>query len=277
MPCRVCAAPARITDRIASPNCDDPVPVCRCMACGHISLYPEQYQRRKTFEWDGIGYYLHDLPRREAVTSQLLDRLCAAYRAANGRAPVSFLDVGCALGWSLPLAQARGMRAVGVEPEARLAEYGRNTLGVDVRHGRLGEAETGLGPGGFDLVYCEQVLEHVASPPEFLRHLAATLAPGGRLYIGVPPLFPLNRLTTALLRRSRLPLPDNALTNIFHDPDEHISVFSARSMRRLATCAGLAARPLPLTWGTITARRLARLILAAGDNPGGWLLCQAAP
>lgn len=270
MPCRVCGRPARIIDRIRSPNCDEPVPACKCRGCGHLSLYPEQYQAQKAFEWDGLDYYLRDLGRREAVTGQLLDRLCAAYRRAHGREPRSFLDAGCALGWSLRLASMRGMEAVGIEPEARLAAYGRETLGLDVRHGRIGEV--GTDNARFELVYCEQVLEHVESPPAFLRRLAECMAPHGLLYVGVPPAFPLNRATTYLLRKTPLPVPDNALTNLFHDPDEHVSVFSGRSMRRLAADAGLMARPLPMTRSTRTARRLLKAALAAGANPGTWLL-----
>lgn len=269
--CRVCRqAGIRVIDRIDSPNCEQPVPVCRCGRCGHFSLFPTQYQQQKAFEWDGVDYYLRNLDRREAATSQVLERLTAAYVSANGKKPASFLDVGCALGWSLRLAEEKGLRATGIEPEARLAEYGRDVLAVDVRHGKIG---SGLaGNEVFDLVYCEQVLEHVGSPPDFLLHLKKRLAPRGLLYLGVPPLFPLIRMTTFLARKAKLPLPNSAMTDIFHDPDEHISVFSRRSMHHLAGLAGLRIRPLPLTRATITTKRVAKHLLASGANPGTWLL-----
>ncbi len=40
--------------------------------------------------------------------------------------------------------------------------------------------------GAFDSVLCNQVLEHVFNPDEFLREIARVLTPGGRLLLTVP-------------------------------------------------------------------------------------------
>jgi 2-polyprenyl-3-methyl-5-hydroxy-6-metoxy-1,4-benzoquinol methylase len=275
MKCRVCQGKdIRIIDRIASPNCDQPVPVCHCRRCHHFSLFPDQYQGQKAFEWDGVNYYLDGLERRKSVSAQLIGRLIRAYRLANGSRPESFLDAGCALGWSLAEARRQGLEPVGVEPEIRLADYGRATFGVDIRHGKL--SKTDLGTKQFDLVYCEQVLEHVQAPADFLGQLAGLLAPCGQMYIGVPPLFPLNRMTTHAIRKLNLVAADTPLSNVFHDPDEHISVFSGRSMRTLARNQGLEIRPLPLAGAPLKPGRLARQLLALGANPGTWLLTHMA-
>ena len=271
MKCRVCSdGSIRVIDRVETPNCDVAVPVCRCRTCGHFSLFPTQYQQQKAFEWDGVDYYLADLDQRRKAASHVLDRMCTVFRKSNGRAAETFLDAGCAIGLSLSLAKARGMQAVGVEPEARLAEYGRIQLGVDVRHAKLED----LDPDRqlFDLVYCEQVLEHVENPTRFLLQLKSLLAPGGLLYLGVPPVFLLNRLSTFMIRKMHLPLPMNVLTNIFHDPDEHISVFTRQSMCRLAENAGMHLEKLPLTLATFTLRRLIRQLLTFGSSPGTYLL-----
>ena len=271
--CRVCANPdIQVIDQIETPNCKQPVPVCHCKACGHYSLFPTQYQQQKAFEWDGVDYYLQDQERRRASAGQVLDRLCAAFHTANGLKPQSFLDAGCAIGLTLSLAQVRGMKAVGIDPEARLAEYGREHLGADIRHGMLNELD--FSGETFDLVYCEQVLEHVDDPAIFISRLKDLLAPGGCLYIGVPPVFPLNRLSTLLIRKLRLPILDSVLINIFHDPDEHISVFTRRSMERLAADAGLHLEILPLTASTLTPRRVVKHILALGSSPGAYLLSE---
>jgi hypothetical protein len=105
-----------------------------------------------------------------------------------------------------------------------------------------------------------------------MQQLHRLLAPGGLIYIGVPPVFPLNRLSTFMIRKLHAPLPANAVTNRFHDPDEHINVFTRRSMYRLARDCGLQVRPLPLTWGTLTIRRAAKLLLTAGASSGAFLL-----
>jgi len=271
MCCRVCDNPdIRVIDHIETPNCDAAVPVCNCRACGHYSLFPTQYQQQKAFEWDGVNFYLENLQQRRNATAQVLDRLIATYHKSNQRKPTSFLDVGCAIGLSLPLAQARGLRAVGIEPEARLAEYGREEFAVEIHHGMLNEFDPSTQT--YDMVYCEQVLEHVAEPTDFVAQLGSFLTPGGLLYIGVPPVFPLNQLSTFMSRKLHVPLPMNVHTNIFHDPDEHISVFTRRSMQRLADLSGMQLRVLPLTFSTLSARRVIKSLLTLGSSPGAYLL-----
>ena len=269
--CRVCSNPdVRVIDRIETPNCEQRVPVCHCKACGHYSLFPTQYQQQKAFEWDGVDYYLRDNECRWASTGQVLDRLCAAFHKANGIKPTSFLDAGCAIGLSLPMAEARSMRSVGIEPEAKLVKYGREQLGAEIRHGLLKDID--LCGETFDLVYCEQVLEHVDDPAAFIARLRILLAPGGYLYIGVPPVFPLNRLSTFIIRKLGLPIPSSVLMNIFHDPDEHISAFTRRSMERLAADSALQLEILPLTVATLTIRRAIKHFLTLGSSPGTYLL-----
>ncbi len=274
MHCRLCTNPdVRVIDRIKTPNCEQAVPVCYCKSCGHYSLFPIQYQRQKAFEWDGVNYYLRDAGRRKQAATQIIERLLAAYRKANGKLPRNFLDAGCAIGLSLPLAEARGMQSVGVEPEARLAKYGREQLGVDIRHGMLGKMD--LGSRCFDLIYCEQVLEHVGDPPQFLQTLKGLLAPGGQLYIGVPPVFPLNRFTTFLIRKLGQRPSGSVLTNIFYDPDEHINTFSRRSMRKLAHGCEMDLQILPLDLSSLKPRRVLKHLLALGSNPGTFLLSRS--
>jgi 2-polyprenyl-3-methyl-5-hydroxy-6-metoxy-1,4-benzoquinol methylase len=271
MHCRVCTnQDIQVIDRIETPNCDAAVPVCHCRICGHFSLFPTQYQQQKSFEWDGVDYYLRDAKRREQAASHVIDRLCSAYIKRNSKPPRTFLDAGCAIGLSLSLAEAKGMQALGLEPEARLAEFGRAQYGVDIRQAKLNEAE--LESNSFDLIFCEQVLEHVNDPRQFLSSLKGLLAKGGQLYIGVPPVFPLNRLTTLFMRKSGLVLPGAVLSNIFHDPDEHISVFSRSSMQRLARDCGLHLKILPLTLSTLKPGRVLKHLMATGSNPGTFLL-----
>ena len=271
MHCRVCTnQDVQVIDSIESPNCDSAVPVCRCKICGHFSLFPTQYQQQKSFEWDGVDYYLEDAGRRKQAATHVLDRLYKAYVTCNSKLPRTFLDAGCAIGLSLALAEKKGLQAVGIEPEAKLAEFGRAKLEVDIRHAMLDEVD--FEPGHFDLIYCEQVLEHVEDPRHFMATLGRLLAPKGQLYIGVPPVFALNRLTTLIMRKSGLVLPGAVLSNIFHDPDEHISVFSRKSMQRLAYDCGLHLRVLPLTLSSLKPGRIAKHLLALGANPGTFLL-----
>ena len=275
MHCRVCSnQDVQLVERIDSPNCDQPVPVYRCPDCGHFSLFPDQYQQQKAFDWDGVDYYLHDIERRRRASKQVIDRLYNAFSKANGRRPGNFLDAGCAIGLALEIAEAKGLQATGVEPETRLADYGIEHLGVDIRKGMLGQVA--LTAGAFDLVFCEQVLEHVPNPPQFVQALKRQLAPDGMLYIGVPPVLPINRFSTFLLRKLKLPVPDTVLTNIFHDPDEHINVFTRQSMQKLASNCNMNLEVLPLGISQLTARRVLKHVLALGSSPGTYILSNMA-
>lgn len=271
MHCRVCTNPdVRVTDRIKSPNCSELVPVCFCRACGHYSLFPIQYLQQKLFEWEGIDYYLADADRRKQVAHRVISALSKSYEQANGRPAKNILDAGCALGLALAVAADMGLEAVGVEPERRLAEYGRVNLGVDIRTGLLGQVE--MQQASFDLIFCEQVLEHIENPAQFLTNLKGYLKPGGQLYIGVPPVCPLNRLTTFMIRKLKIPLPVSVLTNIFHDPDEHINVFSRQSIKQLAASSDLDIRVLPFSLSEANPRRLLKQLLCLGASPGTFLL-----
>jgi SAM-dependent methyltransferase len=274
MHCRVCTNPdVRVTDHIASPNCAEKVPVCFCPECGHYSLFPTQYLQQKSFDWDGIDFYLSDSGRRKQVATRIITRLFQLFERRNNRPPENFLDVGCAIGSSLPVAEQMGLEAIGVEPEKRLAEFGRAEYGVDIRNEKLIEKEAE--ESAFDLIYCEQVLEHIENPVRFLKIIKSYLNPGGQLYIGVPPAFPLNRFSTHLIRKFNFPLPDTALSNIFHDPDEHISVFSRQSIKRLAQSCQMDIKVLPMGISDLNPRRIIKHLICAGSNPGTFLLTHA--
>jgi 2-polyprenyl-3-methyl-5-hydroxy-6-metoxy-1,4-benzoquinol methylase len=99
-----------------------------------------------------------------------------------------FLDVGAGNGafMSVALQRAPSLQAYG-------AEFSQ--AAIDISHpairGRLarcdlqGAADLPWG-GQFALVACMEVLEHLPDDVLALRHIAAALAPGGRLFISVP-------------------------------------------------------------------------------------------
>lgn len=105
------------------------------------------------------------------------------------------LDVGCGAGLLCePLARL-GAQVTGVDAAAEnIAAAGSHAAGggleIDYRHGELGA----LGLGQFDLVTSMEVIEHVADKAEFIRQLAAHLAPGGLLVLSTPNRTPQSRL-----------------------------------------------------------------------------------
>jgi SAM-dependent methyltransferase len=96
------------------------------------------------------------------------------------------LDLGCGAGrFVAALAQA-GADPVGVEiAGAALERARRNAPGADLR---LVEADGSLPleHGSVDLVWCSEVLEHVADTEHLLLEARRVLRPGGRLLLTVP-------------------------------------------------------------------------------------------
>jgi SAM-dependent methyltransferase len=106
-------------------------------------------------------------------------------QALGGRSFQRILDVGCGRGSQLSeLSKLQVDSAfAGVEPSRDAAEAARQD-GWEVVDGRIEEEAGRL--GHFDLVYANNVLQHVVSPREFLGRMRSLLLPGGRLLLTCP-------------------------------------------------------------------------------------------
>jgi SAM-dependent methyltransferase len=126
-------------------------------------------------------------------TSGRIPRTSAAARLwhrVNGSLPLSdlpleptILDVGCNTGETLLALRARGLEAVGLEPNPRAAAIARSA-GLDVIEAPIESAV--LEPGRYGTILLSQVLEHVHDPAGVLQTARAALAPGGAVVIVVP-------------------------------------------------------------------------------------------
>ncbi|PYU32060.1 MAG: class I SAM-dependent methyltransferase [Acidobacteria bacterium] len=95
------------------------------------------------------------------------------------------LEIGCGFGDFVARAQRdEQLEMDGIEQNASAVEQARRR-GLPVCLFDLREAAAQF-PGKYDAVCSFQVLEHVASPMEFLKAVCALLRPGGKLLLGLP-------------------------------------------------------------------------------------------
>ena len=96
------------------------------------------------------------------------------------------LDLGCGAGRFVAALRQAGADPVGVEiAEAALERARAVAPGADLR---LLEEDGSipLEHGSVDLVWCSEVLEHVADGPHLLQEARRVLRPGGRILVTVP-------------------------------------------------------------------------------------------
>lgn len=107
-------------------------------------------------------------------------------RCRFGSARDSLLDVGCGNAELLRLVDARwpGKRLTGVDLSPAVVEENRRSLPHMEFQAR--NAEEDALPGGFDVVVCSEVIEHVADPAAVVSRLAGALVPGGHAVITCP-------------------------------------------------------------------------------------------
>ncbi len=140
-----------------------------------------------------------------------------------GRAGGRVIEVGCAHGDVLVELRARGYDCIGVEYDAKTAAWVRERTGLDVR--------AGVFPG-ITLPPCEiftafDVIEHIPSPDGFMRQAAQLLGPGGIAVIQTP-----------VDRHESVP-PFSELCEYLFDDLEHLFIFTAESIRKLADISGM--------------------------------------
>jgi 2-polyprenyl-3-methyl-5-hydroxy-6-metoxy-1,4-benzoquinol methylase len=90
------------------------------------------------------------------------------------------LDVGCAAGFILKGFQQSGWNCHGLEPNDRMAEYGRNKLNLNISTGNL---ETFQTTQEFDLVNLVQVIGHFVDPDKALQNISKLLAANGLVLV----------------------------------------------------------------------------------------------
>jgi 2-polyprenyl-3-methyl-5-hydroxy-6-metoxy-1,4-benzoquinol methylase len=139
-------------------------------------------------EYDGqYGVWLRRQGPRALDREWRLRNLLWRQRVLLRRYPVRgkrVLDFGCMDGIFALTMQALGAQAVGYDVSPAAIAQARTFRGSDTHPVFTNEPP---GRGQFDLVFCNEVLEHIDDDTKFVGHLTEFLTPGGML-IGTTPV-----------------------------------------------------------------------------------------
>lgn len=105
------------------------------------------------------------------------------------------LDIGSGYGGACVAAAKRGARAIGLELDERLLGFARanqrdhQSLQLEFRKADVLDRSLIEALGVFELVTCDNVIEHVRFPEKLVAHFRLLVAPGGVAYVTIPNAF----------------------------------------------------------------------------------------
>lgn len=215
-------------------ECKNGYQIIDCTHCGfkHIIPIPSDKELKRIYLQE---YYTTEKPHYiernledQEWWKTVYDGRLRAFESLLADSSRDILDIGCGPGFFLQRASEQGWRGCGVEPSIKAVEFARN-LGLEVRHAFLTESLAGE-LGTFDVVYMNEVLEHVSSPIQILRIALGMLKPGGLLCLIVPNDY--NPIQEALRSVCNFP-------SWWVAPPHHINYFDTKSIENLADRAGM--------------------------------------
>lgn len=188
----------------------------RCAGCGFMSsnLQP------------GLGTGLEGLEDlRRANCEVILDRL-EQHGALSG---LGVLDVGCAKGWFLTAARARGADVYGIEPQQPHA-IDAQASGLNVEIGFFPQDLQARGP--YDIIAFNDVFEHLPAPEQAIAAVERLLKPGGLAVISLPSSRGVLYRIAALMDAAGMPGPFERLWQKGL-PSPHMSYFTPGTLQLL--------------------------------------------
>ena len=180
----------------------------------------------------------------------------------------AILDVGCGRGVTSVYLAAMGHMVTGMDCSESEMDYGRKmaqrySIKVNFKTGRIEEIE--FPDESYDIIICEETLEHLENPLGALKKFRRILRQNGRILISVPNTGSIRaRLLNCVGMKERLYCPD------------HKQNFTAPSIRELLNSAGfknifvtsdfLAVPKLPLGFFIEKRKYLAKLMPSLGHH-----------
>jgi len=139
------------------------------------------------------------------------------------------LDVGCAFGFFLEKARARGYETMGVEVSKEASQYAVEKLGLKVINAPFDKAAA-LPLDYFDIITLWHVIEHLDNPFETLVLLKKYLKKDGILVIEVP-----NEFNSLFMRLRRIKFTKREPVT---PPPKHLYWFTPKTLASIVTKSG---------------------------------------
>jgi len=162
--------------------------ILQCTKCGDLFLFDID---KKISMYDGEDYFLSEYKKQYGKTyfedknnivklSSRRIRIVERFRGAGGR----ILDVGCALGFFLELAQKRGWKAEGIEISRFASDWGRKNLSLDIITGSF--LDVNIDPESFDVITFFFAAEHIQNVEKAIEKAFEVLKKKGIIALALP-------------------------------------------------------------------------------------------
>ena len=178
--CPVCGAPAQQPFRRR-----DEMQLYECPQCRLVHLFPMPDAAalyHDTYDGASTGYFTKVPAKEKRARGRMAQMVRALGRDPHG---LDFLDIGCNGGFMVEAARLAGFNATGLEPDSAAVRHAQAHYPKNIFINGLLE-QVDLAGRQFDLIYCSEVIEHVADCQLFTRILASLMRPGALLYLTTP-------------------------------------------------------------------------------------------
>lgn len=192
----------------------------------NLTTYQPEYPAEELEHIEG------KLRLRHWVLAQLRGQEAAATIEEAPGAKGSFLDIGCGEGWALDYFQRQGWDVLGLDFSSFSLEKFHPALRERLHTGDLYEGVQQLVTSGrqFEVLWLDNVLEHVLEPADLLRLCRQLIRPDGIMVVDVPNDF--SALQQHLFDSGQIDRPFWVVL-----PD-HLSYFNQLGLRNLAEATG---------------------------------------
>lgn len=139
----------------------------------------------------------------------------------NGKG--NLLDVGCAFGYMLNVANRRGWKSEGIDISKYAVDYAKNNFNLNVKHGKFEEVH--YKQNSFNAIVMNDLIEHIPTPQIYIEKAHNLLKKNGILFISTPNS---NSLSFRILGKRWLQIMQ----------EDHLYLFNPNSIRFLLEKSG---------------------------------------